>query len=96
MKRHRWNTRFQLCNCIKSAKVIPSSINFGALNTPQLGQGEAKLLSGFQPGRKIEEYFKKLNRGVAIKISEDERRKNKLKKEHGFEKVAPPLTYLKQ
>jgi len=60
----------------------------------KMGQGEAKLIIGFQPAGKMEEYFKKISEGIATNMSETER--DNLRKEHGFEKVGPPLTYLKQ
>lgn len=60
----------------------------------KIGQGEAKVMICHQPAGKMEEYFKKLSEGVAKNMTEDER--NNLRKEHGFEKVGPPLTYLKQ
>jgi len=58
------------------------------------GTGEAKLIICHQPAGKMEEYFQKLSDGVAANMSEEER--NNMRKEHGFEKVGPPLTYLKQ
>jgi len=60
----------------------------------KVGQGEAKLIIGFQPAGKMEEYFKKISEGVATNMSEAER--DNLRKAHGFERVGPPLTYLKQ
>lgn len=42
----------------------------------------------------MEEYFQKLSAGAAANMTEEER--NNMRKEHGFEKVGPPLTYLKQ
>lgn len=60
----------------------------------KVGQGEAKVMICHQPAGKMEEYFKKLSEGVAKNMSEEER--NNMRKEHGFEKVGPPLTYLKQ
>jgi mannose-6-phosphate isomerase-like protein (cupin superfamily) len=60
----------------------------------KIGQGEAKVIICHQPAGKMEEYFKKLSEGVAKNMSEEER--NNMRKEHGFEKVGPPLTYLKQ
>jgi mannose-6-phosphate isomerase-like protein (cupin superfamily) len=58
------------------------------------GTGEAKLIICHQPAGKMEEYFQKLSAGVAKNMTEEER--NNMRKEHGFEKVGPPLTYLKQ
>lgn len=60
----------------------------------KIGPGEAKVMICHQPAGKMEEYFKKLSEGVAKNMSEEER--NDLRKAHGFEKVGPPLTYLKQ
>jgi mannose-6-phosphate isomerase-like protein (cupin superfamily) len=71
---------------------------FGPRNIPhtfaKLGQGEAKVIIGFQPAGKMEEYFDKISKGVASKMSEAER--DNLRKEHGFARVGPALTYLKQ
>jgi mannose-6-phosphate isomerase-like protein (cupin superfamily) len=60
----------------------------------KIGQGEAKVMIAHQPAGKMEEYFKKLSGGIAVNMSEEER--DRMRKEHGFEKVGPPLTYLKQ
>ncbi|MBS0028277.1 cupin domain-containing protein [Chitinophaga sp. 22321] len=60
----------------------------------KVGQGEAKVIIAHQPAGKMEEYFKKISEGVAKNMSEAER--DNMRKEHGFEKVGPPLTYLKQ
>lgn len=60
----------------------------------KIGQGEAKVMICHQPAGKMEEYFKKLSEGVAKNMTEEER--NNMRKEHGVEKVGPPLTYLKQ
>ena len=60
----------------------------------KVGEGEAKVMICHQPAGKMEEYFKKLSEGVAKDMSEEER--NNMRKEHGIEKVGPPLTYLKQ
>ena len=82
----------------KTFNAKAGDVVFGPRMVPhamaKVGQEEAKLLIGFQPAGKMEEYFKKLSEGVATKMSEDER--NALRKEYGFEKVGPPLTYLKQ
>ena len=42
----------------------------------------------------MEDYFKKLSEGVAKNMSEKER--DDFRKAYGFERVGPPLTYLKQ
>ncbi|HKO79234.1 MAG TPA: cupin domain-containing protein, partial [Chitinophagaceae bacterium] len=71
---------------------------FGPRGVPRtfakIGPGEAKLLICHQPAGKMEVYFKKLSEGVATNMTEAER--DNMRKEHGFEKVGPPLTYLKQ
>lgn len=60
----------------------------------KIGKGEARVIICHQPAGKMEEYFKKLSEGVGKNMSEAER--DNMRKEHGFEKVGPPLTYLKQ
>jgi len=82
----------------KTYNAKTGDVVFGPRMVPhafaKVGQGEAKLIIGFQPAGKMEEYFKKISEGVATNMSEAER--NNLRKAHGFEKVGPPLTYLKQ
>jgi mannose-6-phosphate isomerase-like protein (cupin superfamily) len=81
-----------------SYDVKPGDFVFGPRMIPhafaKVGQGEAKILMGFQPAGKMEEYFMKINNGIATNMTTDER--DNLRKEHGFERVGPPLTYLKQ
>jgi mannose-6-phosphate isomerase-like protein (cupin superfamily) len=76
----------------------PGDLVFGPRKVPhtfaKVGPGVAKLIICHQPGGKMEEYFRKISEGVAAKMTETER--DNLRKEHGFEKVGPPLTYLKQ
>ena len=57
-------------------------------------EGIARMLIGFQPAGKMEEWFKKVSEGITKNISDEER--NNLRKEHGFVVVGPALTYLKQ
>ncbi|MFC0773413.1 cupin domain-containing protein [Terrimonas alba] len=82
----------------KTYKAGPGDLVFGPRGVPhtfaKIGPGEAKLLICHQPAGKMEEYFKKLSEGLAKNMSEAER--DNMRKEHGFEKVGPPLTYLKQ
>ena len=79
-------------------KAKAGDLVFGPRKVPhtfaKVGQGEAKLIICHQPAGKMEEYFKKLSKGVARNMSEKER--DDLRKEHGVERVGPPLTYLKQ
>jgi mannose-6-phosphate isomerase-like protein (cupin superfamily) len=67
---------------------------FGPRNVPhtfaKLGLEEAKLLIGYQPAGKMEEYFRKISEEVYKNMSETE--KDNLGKEHGIERVGPPLT----
>ena len=71
---------------------------FGPRKVPhtfaKVGKGKARLMMGFQPAGKMEELFQKLTDGVAKNMSEAER--DKFRKDHGFERVGPPLTNLKQ
>ena len=82
----------------KTYKAKAGDFVFGPRMVPhtmaKVGQEEAKLIIGFQPAGKMEEYFKKISEGVATNMSEEER--DNLRKAHGFERVGPPLTYLKQ
>ena len=82
----------------KTYTARPGDLVFGPRKVPhtfaKLGHGEAKLIICHQPEGKMEEYFKKISEGVAANMSEAER--DNLRKEHGFERVGPPLTYLKQ
>ena len=82
----------------KTYNAKPGDLVFGPRMVPhtfaKIGQGEAKVIIGHQPAGKMEEYFQKLSDGIAKNMSEEER--NNMRKEHGFEKVGPPLTYLKQ
>jgi mannose-6-phosphate isomerase-like protein (cupin superfamily) len=55
----------------------------------KIGDGEGKLLMFFQPAGKMEEFFTKLNNGMAKKMTEEE--KGKFAEEHGFKRVGPPL-----
>lgn len=82
----------------KTYKAGPGDLVFGPRGVPhtfaKIGLGEAKLLICHQPAGKMEAYFKKLSEGVAKNMTEAER--DNMRKEHGFERVGPPLTYLKQ
>lgn len=82
----------------KTYTAGPGDFVFGPRKVPhtfaKVGQGEARLIIGHQPAGKMEAYFQKISDGVAANMSEAER--DNLRKEHGFEKVGPPLTYLKQ
>lgn len=60
----------------------------------KVGEGEARMLMFFQPAGKMEANFLAISQGVTAKMTEAERKA--FRKEHGFEAVGPPLTYLKQ
>lgn len=55
----------------------------------KIGEEEGKLLMFFQPAGKMEEFFTKLSMGVSKNMTEEEQ--NKFRKEHGFERVGPPI-----
>lgn len=82
----------------KTYTARPGDFVFGPRKVPhtfaKVGQGEARLIICHQPAGKMEEYFQKIHDGVAANMSEAER--DNLRKEHGFERVGPPITYLKQ
>jgi len=82
----------------KTYNAKPGDLVYGPRKVPhtfaKIGQGDSKLIIGFQPAGKMEEFFKKISEGIATNMSEAER--DSLRKEHGFERVGPPLTYLKQ
>ena len=71
---------------------------FGPRKVPhawaKTSEGEARLLMIFQPAGKMEEYFKAVSEGVVAKMPIEEQ--NEFRKRHGFERVGPALTYLKQ
>ena len=60
----------------------------------KVGEGEGKLLMYFQPAGKMEEFFKKLSEGVAKNMTEEEQ--DKLRIEHGFKRVGPPIKNFKK
>jgi mannose-6-phosphate isomerase-like protein (cupin superfamily) len=82
----------------KTYNAKPGDVVFGPRMVPhamaKVGPGEGKLIIGFQPAGRMEEYFAKISQGVAARMSDAER--DNLRKAHGFERVGPPLTYLKQ
>jgi mannose-6-phosphate isomerase-like protein (cupin superfamily) len=60
----------------------------------KIGEQEGRLLQIFQPAGKMEEFFNKLSEGVAKNMSEQEQ--DKLREEHGFKRVGPPIKYFKK
>ena len=60
----------------------------------KVGPGQGRLLMLFQPAGKMEEYFNKLAAGVYRDSTPDQR--DAARKQHGFERVGPPIGNLKQ
>ena len=60
----------------------------------KIGDEQGKLLMFFQPAGKMEEFFTKLSQGVAKNMIEEEQ--DKFRKEHGFERVGPPIKNFKK
>lgn len=60
----------------------------------KVGAAPGRMLIGFQPAGKMEEFFVKLSRGDAKKLTEEQR--EAMRKEHGFESSGPALTVLKK
>ena len=71
---------------------------FGPRKVPhafaKVGDGEAKLLMMFQPAGKMEAYFKAVSEGAAKNMTAEEQ--DNFKKQHGFEKTGPALSYEKK
>ncbi|MET0636060.1 MAG: cupin domain-containing protein [Chitinophagaceae bacterium] len=60
----------------------------------KVGDGEGRLLMFFQPAGRMEEFFTKLSNGIAKNMTEEEQ--DKLREEHGFKRVGPPIKYFKK
>jgi mannose-6-phosphate isomerase-like protein (cupin superfamily) len=60
----------------------------------KVGEGEGKLLMFFQPAGRMEEFFTKLSNGAAKGLTEEQQ--DKMREEHGFKRVGPPISYLKK
>jgi mannose-6-phosphate isomerase-like protein (cupin superfamily) len=60
----------------------------------KMNDGNARMLIGFQPAGKMEEFFKKVSKAATKNMTEDER--VNFRKDHGFVTVGPALTFLKQ
>jgi len=82
----------------KTYNAKPGDFVFGPRKVPhtfaKIGEGEGRVMIGFQPAGKMEEMFKKIAAGVAKNMTDKER--DQFRIEHGFEHVGPPLTILKQ
>lgn len=76
----------------------PGDSFFGPRQVPhcfaKVGKAPGRLLMLFQPAGKMEECFNKLSAGVAKGMTPEQR--DNFRKEHGFERIGPPLTILKQ
>lgn len=71
---------------------------FGPRKVPhsfaKVGAGDGKLLMFFQPAGRMEEFFRKISEGIAKNMTETEQ--DKLREEHGFKRVGPPIKYFKK
>jgi mannose-6-phosphate isomerase-like protein (cupin superfamily) len=78
----------------KTYNAKTGDLVFGPRNVPhsfaKIGQEEAKLLICYQPAGMMEAYFRKISERTYRNMSEEE--KDNLGKEHGIERVGPPLT----
>ncbi|MCE7064590.1 cupin domain-containing protein [Dyadobacter sp. CY326] len=68
-------------------RMVPHSFS-------KVGEEEGKLLMIFQPAGKMEEFFTKISQGIAKNMTEAEQ--DKLREEHGFKRVGPPLGTFKK
>lgn len=79
-------------------KVKAGDSVFGPRMVPhsfaKIGEGEGKLLMFFQPAGKMETFFNKISEGIAKNMSESEQ--DKLREEHGFKRVGPPIKDFKK
>lgn len=87
---------FKVGETIYNAKAGDSV--FGPRMVPhsfaKIGEGEAKLLMFFQPAGRMEEFFIKLSQGKGANLSEEDQQK--MREEHGFKKVGPPIKDFKK
>lgn len=60
----------------------------------KIGEGEGKLLMFFQPAGKMEEWFNKVGTGAMSNLSEADQ--DKMREEHGFKRVGPPIKNFKK
>src|SRR6201991_4095830 len=71
---------------------------FGPRKVPhcfaKVGEGEAKMLMLFSPAGTMEAFFTAMSKGVTKGMTSDQNAQ--FRKDHGFEVVGPPLTFLKQ
>ncbi|RYY60477.1 MAG: cupin domain-containing protein [Chitinophagaceae bacterium] len=81
----------------KDFTAKPGDFVFGPRGVPhafcKVGEGEAKLMMGFQPAGKMEAFFKLSAQGVLKDMTEEQR--EALRQEHGFTRVGPPIKNLK-
>jgi mannose-6-phosphate isomerase-like protein (cupin superfamily) len=79
-------------------KAVKGDSVFGPRMVPhcfaKTGDGVGRLMMIFQPAGKMEQFFMKTSEGQTANMTEEER--DQFRKDHGFERVGPPLTYLKQ
>ena len=68
-------------------RMVPHSFS-------KIGTGPGRVLIGFHPAGKMEEYFTKLSHGLAKNLSDEQR--EAMRREHGFETSGPALKVLKK
>lgn len=82
----------------KTFEAKPGDFIFGPRGVPhtfaKVGPGLARVIIGFQPAGKMEEMFEKISTGATKNMTEAER--DQFRKDHGFERVGPPINQLKQ
>lgn len=87
---------------IKVGEIVyeakPGDFVYGPRMVPhtfsKVGMGPGRVLIGFQPAGRMEEYFTKLSQGVAKTLSDEQR--EAMRREHGFESSGPALNVLKK
>ncbi|WP_431216580.1 cupin domain-containing protein [Puia sp. P3] len=60
----------------------------------KVGDGEARMLMVFNPAGKMEAFFTAISKGETKGMTPEQNAQ--FRKDHGFEVVGPPLTFLKQ
>lgn len=68
-------------------RVVPHTFS-------KVGNGPGRVLIGFHPAGRMEEYFTKLSNGEARNFTDEQR--EAMRREHGFETAGPALGVLKK
>ena len=81
----------------KMYRVKPGDSVFGPRGVPhafsKIGEGTGRMLTTFQPAGKMEECFIAISEGIMKGKPEAEQ--DEFRKQHGFERVGPPIDTLK-